>query len=50
MAGGALLLLEKIRTLKNEGCGTQKPELKRQGLKPRHTNRIEPWLEGFIVT
>jgi hypothetical protein len=38
MPGGALLSLEKIRTLKNEGCGNQKPELKRQGLKLRPTN------------
>jgi hypothetical protein len=25
---------DKIRTLKNEGCGTQNPELEFQGLKP----------------
>jgi len=33
MAGGALLSLEKIRTLENEGYGTQSPESKLRWLK-----------------
>jgi hypothetical protein len=34
MTARDLLSCEKIRTLENEGCGTENPELEFQGLKP----------------